>query len=516
MVKRGMVFVVLGVLCVTPCSADAAYPGHNGKISFTRKISGEIWAVNPDGSGETSLPAASRPRGFARWSPDGTRFATHRVDGCGMFGVCTYSLATYAANGTDERVVTGTPTIYGPPIPSPSPDGTELAYSDGQLRAINIDGSNDRLLTTECGGVRSPVWSPDGMKIAYETRSCDTNATRIAFFCFGSVFEECAGFLSSPEDQPSWSPDGRRIVFTRFTADGQQDIHVGTLAGRGLQRLTTDAAIEKSPAWSPDGTKIAFISSRDDPNSGTCSSTSCDYAVYVMNIDGGEQTRVSSIHTADIQGTDWQPLPVNTASGYARPKGATPVQVSLVPTFEPCLVPNRTHGPPLAFGSCHPPTRTSARLVVGATDDLPAPNESAGFLRMDVRRGVPGPPQDSDVRVTFSLTNVMYAADFADYPGELTASVGVRRTDQELGPVSSTSQDFPFRFKIQCTATADTSIGGTCATNTTVNALFPGAIRDGQRAIWAFDQINVYDGGNDGDVETPPQFPFVTQGIFVP
>ena len=94
--------------------------------------------------------------------------------------------------------------------------------------------------------------------------------------------------------------------------------------------------------------------------------------------------------------------------------------------------------------------------------------------------------------------------------------MGVRRTDKEPGSVGSTTQDFPFRFKIQCTATADTTIGGTCATDTTVNALLPGAILDGQRAIWAFDQIDVYDGGNDSDADTPPQFRFVTQGVFVP
>ena len=134
-----------------------------------------------------------------------------------------------------------------------------------------------------------------------------------------------------------------------------------------------------------------------------------------MNADGSAQTRVSSIHNADLRGTDWQPHPVNTPSSYARPKGASPVRVSLVPTFEPCVTPNREHGPSLAFGSCHPPTRTSSRLVVGATDNLPAPTKSVGSMRFKVLPGVPGPPHDSDVQLTFSLTNVMYAADFTDY-----------------------------------------------------------------------------------------------------
>ena len=41
--------------------------------------------------------------------------------------------------------------------------------------------------------------------------------------------------------------------------------------------------------------------------------------------------------------------------GHLRPKSARPVKVSLVPSFRQCTTPNRTHGPPLASGSCAPP-----------------------------------------------------------------------------------------------------------------------------------------------------------------
>src|SRR5207249_5161797 len=46
---------------------------------------------------------------------------------------------------------------------------------------------------------------------------------------------------------------------------------------------------------------------------------------------------------------------------HARPKGATPVLVSLVPTYKQCTTAtNRQHGPPLAALSCNPPVQTSA------------------------------------------------------------------------------------------------------------------------------------------------------------
>ena len=44
------------------------------------------------------------------------------------------------------------------------------------------------------------------------------------------------------------------------------------------------------------------------------------------------------------------------------------MRVSLVPAYEPCTSPNRTHGPPLAFGSCARPPRHPGQLTVGTPD----------------------------------------------------------------------------------------------------------------------------------------------------
>ena len=47
-------------------------------------------------------------------------------------------------------------------------------------------------------------------------------------------------------------------------------------------------------------------------------------------------------------------------AGYPRPKGATPTRVPLVPAFNACAAPNRTHGPPLAFGRATRRSQSSA------------------------------------------------------------------------------------------------------------------------------------------------------------
>ena len=53
--------------------------------------------------------------------------------------------------------------------------------------------------------------------------------------------------------------------------------------------------------------------------------------------------------------------------GFPRPKGATPIRVSLVPAYSECTSANRTHGPGLVFPSCNPPVRSSSTLTVGSS-----------------------------------------------------------------------------------------------------------------------------------------------------
>src|SRR6187401_1442248 len=67
---------------------------------------------------------------------------------------------------------------------------------------------------------------------------------------------------------------------------------------------------------------------------------------------------------------------------HPRPKGATPMHISLVPAYGACAAPNRTHGPPLAFASCNPPTQTSAQATVGTPDAFGGAANSISFLRL--------------------------------------------------------------------------------------------------------------------------------------
>ncbi|MGH2978310.1 MAG: hypothetical protein ACRDLQ_01565 [Solirubrobacterales bacterium] len=205
--------------------------------------------------------------------------------------------------------------------------------------------------------------------------------------------------------------------------------------------------------------------------------------------------------------------------GYARPTAASPLRVSLVPAYSVCAGANRTHGPPLAFGSCAPPVQTSALLTVGTADANGEPANAVGFLRLGVVTGDPSTPADeADVRVTMSLADVRQQGALDDYTGELRLSLRARLTDRANGSSADepgTVSDLTFPVPAPCGATP-AGVGATCDVTTTLDAVLPGSVPEGARSIWALEDVRVMDGGADGIASTEPNTLFARQGVFVP
>ena len=278
--------------------------------------------------------------------------------------------------------------------------------------------------------------------------------------------------------------------------------------GSGVTNLTnTGPAVEERPVWSPAGDKIAFTKG---------AFTAAE--VWTMNPDG---TRPGQAHD--------ELLPRRTAELGSRFSPATRGR------REPARCEYRScphtrdvardegdafHGPPLAYPSCASPRRTSAHLTVGSPDANGKPASSVGSVRLSTVAGDPATPADeADLALDFSLTDVRKASDLTDYAGELEVRVSNRITDRDAlpGPVAGgTVQDIQLSVEVPCTPTSSTTVGSTCATNTTLDAITPGAITELKRSLWQLDRIRVFDGGADGDVSTGPDTLFAVQGIFVP
>jgi PKD repeat protein len=205
---------------------------------------------------------------------------------------------------------------------------------------------------------------------------------------------------------------------------------------------------------------------------------------------------------------------------YARPKGATPLRAALVTAYGACAAPDRVHGPPLAHPSCSGPAQSSSLLTVGTADSNGRAAGFTGSVRLGVLPGNPATGVDeADVGVRVRATDVLRKATLDDYAGELQASFTLRITDREHGPTqaeSGTTQDTPFRFAVPCVGTPGDPAGSTCDAVTSADAVVPGAVVEGKRAIWALGSPQLFDGGTDGVASTQPNTLFATEGVFVP
>jgi glucose/arabinose dehydrogenase len=231
-----------------------------------------------------------------------------------------------------------------------------------------------------------------------------------------------------------------------------------------------------------------------------------DWALYYITWNGpGQQIRKITY--------------TGTPRGYARPRGASPVWVPLVPAFRVCASANRSHGAPLASGSCAPPSQSSAQLTVGTPD---ANGKAAGSTGFVLFKAIPGdaatPADEADAELRATATDVRRRSDLADYAGELQLATVLRITDRDSAGVNpaATVSDITYTATLPCHPTADTAVGSTCSVATTADALAPGAVREGRRSIWGLGQIELFDGGADGVASTPGNAPFLREGVFIP
>jgi hypothetical protein len=243
--------------------------------------------------------------------------------------------------------------------------------------------------------------------------------------------------------------------------------------------------------------------------------------MLVRALDGGVQKRyyVDVYPALTVTGSLGSALPY---AGYARPKGASPINITLVPAYDECTSGNEAHGAPLAVPSCSPPVQSSNFLTVGTPDANGKPANAAGRVTLKVLGESPinfDNGDQGDVEVTVGFTDVRKKSDLSDYTGELRAVLGLRITDHLNGTSlksPATAVDSPLGFNVSCASTAGPE-GGACNVTTTVDAVLSDVAREGRRSVWGLDQVKIFDGGADGDADTTGDNTlFLTQGAFAP
>jgi TolB protein len=133
------------------------------------------------------------------------------------------------------------------------------AKSRYRLMLSDFDGARPQMLRESSEPILSPVWSPDGRRVAYVSFETTRPAIFIQEIATGRR-EQVTNFRGL-NGAPAWSPDGQKLAMA-LSKDGNPEIYVLDLITRQLKRLTNHFMIDHEPSWSVDGTAVYFTSDR--------------------------------------------------------------------------------------------------------------------------------------------------------------------------------------------------------------------------------------------------------------
>jgi TolB protein len=207
-----------------------------------------VWVVNADGSGERHIFDWDQAR-WPSWSSNGEQILFTRQHGGQL--------------EETERCFRGH-CVTIPPRPH-----WKLGFVNPGDGSFNEPPGPDI--------AQAPDWAPGGGLFVYDGE-------------FGLAIQSADGEVSYPltgdpsDTSPVWSPDGKRIAFVRHQHD-HWEVYAVDADGRNLARLTRTPerpngapGHSTSPAWSPDGASIAFLTDQ-----------SGRWQMWVMKANGGGQ-----------------------------------------------------------------------------------------------------------------------------------------------------------------------------------------------------------------------------------
>lgn len=161
---------------------------------------------------------------------------------------------------------------------------TRIAYvtksgREYRLEVADADGEGTQVALRSKEPIISPVWSPDGTKVAYV--SFETRKPVVYVQNLVTRQRTVVANHKGSNSAPSWSPDGRRLALA-LSRDGLTQVYVVNADGTGLRRLTQTYGIDTEPQFSADGQSIYFTSDR-----------SGGPQIYRMSANGGNAQRVT-------------------------------------------------------------------------------------------------------------------------------------------------------------------------------------------------------------------------------
>jgi TolB protein len=203
-----------------------------------------------------------------------------------------FRMAVHRLSDEVVRWVTGTPGYAA----------SRLAFvgSDGRLWRVDADGAERTAVTAAGERILSPVWAPDGRRVAY-TRFREGTGTILVHDLATSRRSPVPGTSRGLAFAAAFSSDGRTVAYARADEDGGTDLFSADVAADCcVRRLTVGRFADNlSPTFAPDGRRIAFVSTRAGPPQ-----------VYAMSADGTDQELFAPFSfgvDGPSNGPEWSP-----------------------------------------------------------------------------------------------------------------------------------------------------------------------------------------------------------------
>jgi TolB protein len=192
-----------------------------------------------------------------------------------------YTLNKDQARATAHRIADF---VYEKLIGEKGVFSTRIAYvvkrgNRYELQIADADGLGEETALASFEPIISPVWSPDGKRLAYVSFEAKRPVVYVHSLLDGK--RTVAANFRGSNSAPAWAPDGSRLAVC-LSREGGSQIFVVNPDGSNLRRLTSSSSIDTEPRFSPDGKWLYFTSDRGGSPQ-----------VYRMPSGGGEAQRVT-------------------------------------------------------------------------------------------------------------------------------------------------------------------------------------------------------------------------------